>query len=463
MKLNRRDFVRLAAMSVFAQPVLAALPSVEEARRFRLELRPEQRNWIPQSEMPVDLWGLSDSQLTLRQGEPVEIEVVNQLPEPTTLHWHGLRIENAMDGVSGLTQEPIPPGGTFTYRFTPEDAGTFWAHSHHKTYEQLARGLYLPVVVEEKIASDTDQDILMVIDDWRVNNEGQLDSESLGSLHEWAHGGRLGNFLTINKEVQPSFTVKAGSRVRLRLLNTANARIFAVDLPEVPAWILAKDGQPLANLMQVTETVVMAPAERYDLILDIPRDAEGQLSVTMPTDRAPIEMAYLQVEGLHESERVQSPDPLPANPIEEISPDQIPDHKLVLDMTGGAMGSMTQAVYNGQQMSMQELIQHRQIWAFNGVANRPLDPLLEARSGELVEIEIINNTGWAHGMHLHGHHFKADLARYNPDLWHDTLLMDSGESSRIRFIAGKPGSWLLHCHMIEHQAAGMVSWIKVIG
>lgn len=463
MNLNRRDFMRLSALGLIAQPVFATLPAIGEARRFQLVLKPNQRSWVSASESSVELWEFSQSKLTLKQGEPVEIEVVNHLPEPSTVHWHGFRIENAMDGVSGLTQEPIPAGGSFTYRFTPDDSGSFWAHSHHKTYDQLARGLYLPVVVEEREPVDVDQDIFMVIDDWRLNNQGQLDTESLGNLHEWAHGGRLGNFLTINKETQPSFSVEAGSRIRLRLLNSANARIFAVNLPDLPAWIAAKDGQPVSSLMEVSDTLVLAPAERYDLILDIPVDAEGLLPITMPTDGAPIEMAYLQVDGLVDFTRTLPPNPFPATSMVEIATDQVPAHKLVLDMTGGAMGSMTQAVYNGEQLSMQELIQHKQIWAFNGVANRPLDPLLEVRSGELVEIQIKNNTSWAHGMHLHGHHFKADLARYDSRLWHDTLLMNSGESARIRFIAGKAGSWLLHCHMIEHQAAGMVSWIKVIG
>ncbi len=462
MSLTRRSFLWAGVIGCIAQPVLAALPSTGTIRRLQLELKPEQRKWFQSSPNPVDLWGARADQLILMQGETVEIEVINNLPEPTTIHWHGFRIENAMDGVSGLTQDPIPPRGRFTYRFTPEDAGTFWAHSHHKTYEQLARGLYLPVIVRERKEPEVDQDILMVIDDWRINNEGLLDTESLGSMHDWAHGGRLGNFLTVNKEVQPSFSVKAGSRVRLRLVNTANARIFAVDIPPVPAWVCAKDGQPLSTPMSNKGTLVLAPAERYDLVIDIPTDAEGQLAIQMPTDTAPIDMAYLKVAGSKDTPTQEAPANFPVNPVEPFTADRLPAHRQVLDMTGGAMGSLSQAFYNGQQMSMQELIQKQQIWAFNGVASRPVEPLLEVRSGELVEIEIRNNTRWAHSMHLHGHHFKADLARYDSQLWHDTLLMDSGETAKIRFIAGKPGSWLIHCHMIEHQAAGMVSWIKVV-
>ncbi|MBR9885988.1 MAG: multicopper oxidase domain-containing protein, partial [Oceanospirillales bacterium] len=107
-------------------------------------------------------------------------------------------------------------------------------------------------------------------------------------------------------------------------------------------------------------------------------------------------------------------------------------------------------------------VQKHQIPALNGVVNMPEQELVMVRSGEVVEIELINNTRWPHSMHLHGHHFQADLDRYQSGIWHDTVVMAGGERTRIRFRADKPGSWLLHCHMIEHQAAGMVSWIRVV-
>ena len=462
MKISRRKLLAYSVLGLAVKPVLAALPSNDGVRRLSLVLREEQRNWFDDIEHQINVWGFGQDLLRLRQGEPVEIEVWNSLPVPSTVHWHGFRIENAMDGVSGLTQAPIPAGERFTYRFTPSDAGTFWAHSHHKTYEQLARGLYLPIIVEENSPVDVDQDIHLAIDDWRINQSKQLDLESLGAMHEWAHGGRLGNFLTVNKQVRPKYIVKAGSRVRLRLLNTANARIFAVNVPVKATWILSKDGQPLVTPKPLDESLLLAPAERYDLAIDIPQNASGSIAIQMPTDSGPIDMALLEVVGTVQNVRGYPPIALPSNSLEEVGFINEPKISTVLDMQGGAMGSLRQAIYDGKNMSMQELIQHKQIWAFNGVANRPVAPLLEVRSGDVVEIDIRNNTGWAHSMHLHGHHFKAELPRYSSGIWHDTLLMDSKENAKIRFVAGKPGSWLLHCHMIEHQAAGMVSWIKVV-
>lgn len=461
MTMTRRNFIRLTAAGLLAAPAWGVASTASTPRRLKLTLSPEQRYWYAPAGEPVALWGFDRDLLRLRQGEPVEIEVENRLPEPTTVHWHGLRIDNAMDGVSGLTQAPIAPGARFIYRFTPEDAGTFWAHSHHRTFEQLARGLYMPLIVEEKEPVDVDRELTLAFDDWRLNAQHQLDTESFGSMHDWAHAGRLGNLLTTNRLIKPGFNVQAGERVRLRLLNTANARILLIRLPQVPSWIVAKDGQPWQTPVELKGPLIMAPAERYDLIVDIPRQGPDSYAIQAETDQSGLDLAFLQVDGAVEHRRQGIPQPLPANPLPGVAEGRAV-HRVQLDMTGGAMGSLRQAVYQGQALGIRELVQKHQIWAFNGVANMPEKPLLEVRHGDLVEIEILNNTRWPHSMHLHGHHFRSDLARYDAGIWHDTLAMAAGERATIRFRAGKPGDWLLHCHMIEHQAAGMVSWIRVV-
>lgn len=470
MRLNRRHFIQLSALGLMAGPTLvSASPQPETGpesepgvRRLKLALKPENRHWFAPLGEPVGLWAFDREQLRLRQGEAVEIEVENQLPEPSSVHWHGLRIDNDMDGVSGLTQEPIASGERFVYRFTPQDAGTFWAHSHHKTYEQLARGLYLPLIVEEQEPIEVDRDLVLTLDDWRLNNARQFDAASLGAMHDWSHGGRRGNLLTVNRLLQPRLKVRGGERIRLRLLNTANARIMAVRLPDLPTWVWAKDGQPLATPRAHSGPLLLAPAERYDLVVDLPAQDQGSLAVQLETDGTPIDLAFLQIDGQMDPGQRGAPRPLPVNPMPVLG-DQRADHRVQLDMTGGAMGGLRQAVYGGQTLGVRELVQQKQIWAFNGVVNMPEKPLLEVRSGDLVEIEMLNNTRWPHSMHLHGHHFQSDLARYDQSLWHDTVVMAAGERTNIRFRADKPGSWLLHCHMIEHQAAGMVSWIRVIG
>lgn len=460
MPLNRREFLRLAATALCALPLGIQARIVYAGDRIELVLQAEQSNWLSDQYHPIDLWGMDQKVLRLKQNQAVEIVVKNELPEATSLHWHGLRIENAMDGVSGLTQRAISPGEEFVYRFTPQDAGTFWAHAHHNTYQQLARGLYIPMIVEESSPVPVDQDHLLVLDDWRLNKEGQLDLESLGNMHEWSHGGRMGNLLTINRQFQPRIQVSAGTRVRLRILNAANSRVMAVELPETSAWILAKDGQPLKVPEVLQGSLILAPAERYDLIVDIPAEWKGEVPIYEVSTEQRFAGAYWDVSANNELIVRSQPDPLPANPLPHLSK-EIPTHSVQLKMEGGAMGGLRKAVYQDQSMEVRELIQHKQIWALNGVANLPDKPLLSAKTGDLIEIEIINNTRWPHGMHLHGHHFQADSARYIEGLWHDTLLMEQGEKTVISFQAEEPGKWLLHCHMIEHQAAGMVTWFEV--
>jgi FtsP/CotA-like multicopper oxidase with cupredoxin domain len=460
MALNRRDFLKLTATGLCVVPLGIQARISYAGQRIELILQAEQRTWLGETNQPTALWGMGQEVLRLKQNQPVEIVVKNQLPEATSLHWHGLRIPNAMDGVSGLTQQPINPGEEFVYRFTPKDAGTYWAHAHHNTYQQLARGLYLPMIVEESTPYSVDQDHLLVLDDWLLNNEGQLDLESLGNMHEWAHGGRMGNVLTVNRQVKPRISVTAGSRVRLRILNAANARIMVIALPDVSAWICAKDGQPLEEPSILQGSLTLSPAERYDLIVDIPADWQGEKPIFEVGTEKGFAGAYWDVSSKTDAIQRDAPARFPENPLASL-PDVKSTHSVQLLMEGGAMGGLRKAIYQNKSLMINELVQHKQVWALNGIANLAEKPLLSVKQGDLVEIEMVNNTRWAHGMHLHGHHFQADSSRYQKGLWHDTLLMERGEKTVIRFVAEEPGKWLLHCHMIEHQAAGMVTWLEV--
>ncbi|HEA25848.1 MAG TPA: hypothetical protein ENH92_01865 [Ectothiorhodospiraceae bacterium] len=144
------------------------------------------------------------------QGEESIIQFSNHLPEATSIHWHGLRISNEMDGVPGMTQEPIPAGRDFEYCFTPPDAGTYWYHTHQRAWDQLSRGLAGVLIVEEDNPPMVDQDLVFSIDDWRLNKQLQIDDESLGAMHDWAHGGRMGNMITVNGKFKEQFEVSKG-------------------------------------------------------------------------------------------------------------------------------------------------------------------------------------------------------------------------------------------------------------
>ena len=400
--------------------------------------------------------------LRVRQGEELSVRLENLIEQPTTVHWHGIRIDNAMDGVAGMTQAPVPPGGSFLYRFTPPDAGTYWYHPHTgESWEQLARGLYGVLIVEESEPQDFDQDLLFVADDWRLTETGAIDEASFGRPHDFFHAGRLGNVLTINGKPYETYGVKAGERIRLRMVSTANARVLHFRLPEVPAWLIALDGQPVPP-RALTGEIELAPGQRADVALDM-SEAPSAAQRVYEVSGEPVACATLAYASETARPLRQSPPPpLPANPLPSLGEER---RSIDLIMEGGAMRFLEEAVYKGEVMSGRDLAMGEgQFWAFNGVAGMSKRPLLTATRGETWEIRMVNRTAFPHAMHLHGHHM-TEVARSDgpPDTeaWRDSVLLQPDAEVTVAFVADNPGKWMLHCHMLEHQAAGMQTWFEV--
>ncbi|MEM8973252.1 MAG: multicopper oxidase domain-containing protein, partial [Pseudomonadota bacterium] len=219
--VTRRD-VLVGSGAIAAASLLWPNSSLAAVRPRELIAKPGQARLMGSQEPATPIWGydgrVPGPTLRTKQGEEFAVDLVNELPQPTTIHWHGVRINNAMDGVAGLTQKPVAPGDRFAYRFTPPDAGTYWYHPHNRTWEQLARGLQGPLIVEEANAPSVDQDIALVIDDWRLDRDGKIHERSFGSMHDVTHAGRLGNVLTLNGKDNLDLQVQAGERLRLRLI-----------------------------------------------------------------------------------------------------------------------------------------------------------------------------------------------------------------------------------------------------
>lgn len=182
--------------------------------------------------------------------EIIEVETINRLDHPSTIHWHGIRNINEMDGVPDLTQAAVEPGEIFTYRFLVNDAGTFWYHAHHKSWEQVARGLYgALIVLDDHEGFEDERDQLIVADDWLLDKSDEIDTASFGNLGHWSHGGRLGNALTINGSFSPSIEIPSQGQIRLRLLNAANARVLSFALNnKLPMKVISVDGSRVNHL-----------------------------------------------------------------------------------------------------------------------------------------------------------------------------------------------------------------------
>src|SRR3546814_560260 len=215
-----------------------------------------------------DLGTTPGPEIRLRQGDRLRVLVENRLDEETTVHWHGIRLPNAMDGVPHLTQKPIGPGETFAYAFDLPDAGTYWYHPHQRSFEQVGRGLYGALIVEEREPIRVDREVVWVLGDWRLRDDASV-SDDFGNRHDMSHAGRIGNTVTVNGRIRESFPVRAGERVRLRVINAATARIFRLEFHGHRPQVIALDGQPVAPHEPQDGHVVLGPAMRADLVLDM--------------------------------------------------------------------------------------------------------------------------------------------------------------------------------------------------
>ena len=418
-----------------------------------------------------DLWLFNGEtpgpEIQVRQGERVRVRFINDLDEPASVHWHGIRIENAMDGVSGLTQEPVAPGASFDYDFIVPDAGTFWYHAHNKSWSHVARGLYGALIVDESVPTfDRAYDLTLVLDDWRLAQDGALHEASIGAFMDWSHAGRLGNWMTVNGRSNPRFELAAGEWYRVRLINAANARVFQIDPGALGAKIIALDGFAFEAPRIVEGTIPLAPAQRVNLLLKRDKSASlaltdvGDFALQQLSEAAPIPLAEFRFSGT--AKRSAITPILKQNAIAE--PDLSSAIKIPLIMTGGAMGQMGGITFNGKPLTRSVLMEEQQVWAFNGVANVTKEPMFAARLGQTILLKTVNETGWAHAMHVHGHHFRIISRNGQPVAhrdWRDTFYIDRDETVEIAFVADNPGKWMLHCHMLEHAASGMRTWFSV--
>lgn len=462
--MQRRDFIKLTAGGLFAGAVLPGAGSLaaSASNPFRLTASAGDYRFLPDQPATRVLHyneSIPGPVIRIPRGRESLIRFHNALDEPSSVHWHGLRIDNAMDGVPGMTQAAVPPEGEFDYRLNPPDSGTYWYHTHQRSWWQLALGLAGVLIVEEDNPPRVDRDLVFAIDDWRLDRSGQFDRASLGSLHDWSHAGRVGNHITINGEIKKNLAVLKGERVRLRMVNIANARTMRLQLNQPGARVIAVDGQPVRPFAPETGVVTLAPGQRSDLIIDITADPGHDAPVELLLRDQAYEIARWQTGAEIKREALlESPIALEDNPANRVVlPEKLAHYPLLME--GGAMGGMRRAIVQGKTLTMGELVQNKLVWAMNGVAGLPEEPLFRAKRGAAISLDVVNATSWPHAMHIHGHHFKYSRS---PDHWRDTVLLSREEQGSMQFVADNPGKWLIHCHMVEHMASGMLTWFEVI-
>ena len=399
------------------------------------------------SSAPTEIWAYRDGAvagsrptipgplLDVNQGDLVIVHLRNELPEPTTIHWHGIRVPNEADG-SEHTQTPVAPGETFDYVFTAIDSGTYWYHPHIRGDVQLEKGLYAPMIVRGGIDPLVHADRTFVLDDVKLDGDGYLDnSVSMADMKF----GRQGNALLVNGVIGGKLRARAGARERWRFVDAANGRFFKLELPGHPFLVIGWDGGLIPE-PYMTDTLLISPGERYEVIVNL--DGVPGDSLTLQTrhhNRSP-ELWDPGTLDLLTIRLGESADPIDPLPISWANLDAIP---------------------TTQSTPVQNFVFHEEAdmkLSINGQIYPNVTPLL-ATKDEVAIWRIVDDVGMDHPFHLHGMFFQVIDVNGIPAEhrgWKDTVLVPRYATVRFAVRYGEPGHWMYHCHILEHQEHGMM-------
>jgi FtsP/CotA-like multicopper oxidase with cupredoxin domain len=380
--------------------------------------------------------------LEAKQGVPLEIEFTNRLPEPTVIHWHGLRIPATMDGTE-VVQRPVQPGETFTYRFTPPDAGTFWYHPHLNETEQLEKGLYGALIVRAADELRLDDEKILVFDDLRVDESGHI--AKFGGLMD-RHNGREGNVRLINGTSEPELTIATGQIERWRIVNASSARYVRLSLAGLPFQIIGTDGGLIEAPVTVNE-VLLPPADRVELAVG-PFENEGAvLNIE--------DLPYYRMAGKKGVERFGTIRVTARKPSIARVPARLRD--IAPLVTGQA--NVTRRVKLGFKMSLRRGLD----FTVNDERHHHDQPV---KVGELQVWDVVNATKMDHPFHLHGFFFQVLEIDGKKPAWRsleDVINVPPKGTVRIAWYPDdRPGMWMYHCHILEHHAAGMMAHFEVV-
>jgi FtsP/CotA-like multicopper oxidase with cupredoxin domain len=430
-----------------------------EARASTAAIRPGR---------PTAVWGYNGSvpagPIRVRQGESLTVAFTNRIPLGTTVHWHGIAQQVAYDGVPGLPNDGSAPphpllktGQSRDYPIETGRTGTFWFHPHYKTSEELDRGLQGVILIEEANPPRVDRDLVWVVDDWMLGDDNQIVPLYQGLIYQ-LHGGIIGNTITVNGREKYAIELPAGALVRLRIVVTSNARTHRIRLPDgLGAQVVASDGGYVQAPYAVTE-LFASPAERYELVFRVPDRPGERLRFTTENYILPHTLPLAQV-VVGPAEASRAPDWV--HPAVEI-PDRSAEATRDPDFTITLGGSQPP-----------EAVDDNFMWAINGHSHSEGDsmahdePLATFDLGREYRIDVDNVNGYrfGHPLHIHGVVFQVlDIGGVAPPsrMWKDTVWLPPESRARLVMRAEPAGQWMVHCHILEHQARGMMSRIDIV-
>lgn len=441
------------------EPSLSLLPFVDtnpDPNIVEVELVAERATHEYLAGKPADVWAFRDAAragakatipgplLEAKLGDRVIVHFRNELPEDTTVHWHGLRVPNAADGTP-LAQMHVPPGGTYDYEFTLIDSGYYWYHPHMHGDVQVEAGLYAPIIVHDDLEIDVAADRAFVLDDVKLESTGKL-SKRTDNLDLML--GRQGNVVLVNGHDRPSMSVAAGTRERWRFVNAANGRYFNLELPGHAFTVIGWDGGPISSPYE-TPTLLIAPGERYEVLVEVAASNGNTLALrTIHYDRGhnipdpgPIELLSIDVGA-----RGPAPAPLPTiwGTVQAITYDTTTPRRRFVLREDDTVPSMP-------------------VFTINDEAFPNVTPVRGA-VGQVEIWEVENLAEMDHPFHLHGMSFQTldeSGAAMQPNGWKDTVNVSQEATVRFAVQFGAPGRWMYHCHILEHAELGMMGELEV--
>ena len=412
--------------------------------RVALEARPT--NWEVAPGVTISGYGYNGQVpgpvIEAIQGVPLEITFTNSLSEPTLIHWHGLQIPAAMDGTQA-TQRPVAPGETFVYRFTPPDAGTFWYHPHQNETEQLEKGLYGALIVRGTGELAVDGEQILVFDDVDADKQGRL--AKFGGFRE-RHDGREGDIRLVNGKAEPELTIAAGQVERWRVVNASSARYVRLSLGGAPFRIIGTDGGLIEAPVDATE-VLLPPADRVELLAGPFEEGE-----TLTIESLRYLRRTMKMRG---NERFGTVVVGPAQP----SRASIPARLRTIEPLADADAAPTRAVKFSVGLSLRRGLD----FLVNGETHHDDKPV---KVGELQVWDVVNASLMDHPFHLHGFFFQVLSVNGEAPAfrsWEDVVNLPPRSTVRIAWMPeDRPGSWMYHCHILEHHEAGMMGHFEVV-
>ena len=394
--------------------------------------------------------GLPGPLIRAKVGDRVIVHFVNELDEPTTIHWHGVRVPIEMDGVPGISQPEVKKGERFTYDFVVRDASLYWYHPHVMSAAQVGYGLYGALLVEDPAdgVGVADQ-LTLVLSDIGVDKGGALEPADSGGSAGMVFG-REGASVLVNGRIRPTLRARAGAAQRWRIVNAAKSRFFYLDLDGQPFTVIGQDGG-LQERPVTSDILLITPGERLDVVV-APTGAPGG-SITLRSmlyNRGYGSIEYRSVEDLFTvvfTPEPALPKPAPPRVIRTIAPPPL----------AGATPVAIALTLPPQEAGHSE-------FRINGVPYWKATPFTAAL-GETQLWTVKNDTEWDHPFHLHGYFFMVVDEQGQPlapRVWKDTVNIPMKTTARLLVTFDeRPGEWMIHCHILDHAEGGLMGTVKV--